>query len=289
MRDQYASLHPTNSKFRQAVDEVDNIIWDLQENGMDTDEMIDYSIIDDDTNGTSSIGYNDAVLPAPNDPLPTSDLLLNQITEHLRKMWNATQVNYDRTEDVQFELVENQPHWVTVARIPGDGNCLFGTFVHQLFGIEVNSFDFVEATEKLREDVVRYISNNFHDFEAEILARVFDEEQLNGMENIGEACQFFLNEYLSRDGYWGADETIKAIQLMYRVNILVFKEPNLYNYFQRFDEPNTRMLILMHRLGNRLHRSPHNHYDSVCRIHTDDILNLVEFLANGYVGNVFRQ
>lgn len=287
----YRDQNARNSHFRRAVDdEIDSIISNPQQNGSDmveiTDELNEIYGVDNQSECDPSVEYVNAynILP-PNDHLTNSDVLFQQISEQMQKIGNATMSNNERTEEMQYELYINQPHWLEVAKIPPDGSCLFGTVVHQLFGHRINSDAHVQATRQLRQNVVQHISRNFSSFEGAIQCRVEDVYDLRQMENNYEACQIFLNDYLTSGNVWGGQETIQAVQEIYGVNILIFREPNSYNYFHRFNEPNTRVLMLAYRLGNKLNRLSHNHYDSVCNIDADEIRYLAEFLTEKHLRN----
>lgn len=262
---------------------MDNIISDSQKIGLDVvkieDNLNESDVKDGGISSSSSVEYVNTVLLSPNDHSTNGNVLFNQISEQIQKIWSATLTSNDQTEEMEFQLTENQPYSLKVAKIPANGSCLFGTLVHQLFGHKIDSNEHEEATKQLRQRVVEHISEHFSSFEGAIQCRVEDEYSLSIIEDNKKACQIFVNDYLSRDDCWGGQETIQAVQEMYRVNILIFRESSTYNYFQRFDEPNTRILMLAYRLGNKLNRHSHNHYDSVCNIDTDDIWHLVKFLA----------
>lgn len=234
----------------------------------------------DGTSSSSSVEFVNAVVLSPSDVL-NADVLFNQISEQIDKMLKAATSNDEQTEEMQFELNESQPQSlsVKVVKIPPNGSCLFGSIVHQLFGHATNSDEHEKATKELRMNVVDYISKHYSSFEGALQSRVEDEINLREIEDNKKACQIFLNDYLSHPNCWGGHETVQAVQEMYRVNILIFREQSTYNYFHRFNEPNTRLLILAYRLGNKFNRNSHNHYDSVCKIDADGIWHLAEFLS----------
>lgn len=282
-REENASNYQGNSTFRPTVDEIDSIISNSQQNDLDMVE-----ITDDESESDSFVGHVDTnnVLP-PTVHFTTTDDLYLQISEQIEKMSNATLSNSDRTERMQYGLIEggNDPHWLELAKIAGDGSCLFGAITHQLFGYKINSDEHVQATRQLRQNVVHYISEHLSTFEGALLDQVSDHSDLSQMEDFRRACQIFVNDYLSRDNVWGGQETIQAAQEMFSVNILVFREPNSYNYVHRFDEPNTRILLLAYRLGSTSNPLSHNHYDSVCNIDTDETWNLAQFLSEKHLSN----
>lgn len=283
-REQYVNKSQKNSNFRRAVEEMDDIISESQTNSASTvvemtDESNKAANEDGDIKINSSVEYIDTVLLPPSDRPTDSSMLFDQISQQIQKVLNAMLSNNDDTGDMEFEFIENQPHLLKVAKIHSNGSCLFGTFVHQLFGYKIDSNEHTEATRQLRQKIVDHISENFSSFEGAIQCRVEDEFNLSQMEDNKNACQIFLNDYLTRDDHWGGHETIQAVQEIYRVNILIIRELSTYNYFHRFDEPNTRVLLLAYRLGNKSNRHSHNHYDSVCKIDEDVIWNLVEFIS----------
>lgn len=296
-REPNARIYQRNFDFRGDVDldvdvdDIDSIISDYQQNGLDVVDITEDDIADDDIiNELSKIIDEDNeiasdpsvssnnILPSPIDRLTGADLLYQQISEQIHKIRNATVSNDDRTERVQMTIA-NDPLWLEVANATPDGSCMFGSFVHQLFGYKIRSDAQVQAVRQLRRDVVQYISEHFSEFQHVLLDGVLHENSLSQTEDTDRACRIFLNEYLPRNNVWGGQETIAAVQKMYRVNILVFREPDSYSYFHLFDEPNTRILLLAYRLGNRLNRLSHNHYDSVCNIEADEIRSLAYKLS----------
>lgn len=210
------------------------------------------------------------------------NVLFHQIAKQIEKMLHATRSNNDNIESMAYELIENRPQSLKVAKIDPNGSCLFGSLVHQLFGLKLSSGKHIRATKRMRQEVVEHISENYSSFELALRYRAYEENDPDQIEDMRKECETILNVHLPRDNYWGGSETMKAIQEMYRVNILIFNEHGTCYFFNGFKEVYKQILILAYRLGTRSMdhgRKSYNHYDSVCDITSNEIWHLVEFLS----------
>lgn len=110
---------------------------------------------------------------------------------------------------------------IWVQRIPGDGNCLYGSLVHQLWRIHPTDPRFSEAALQMRTVLVEFIRN---------LPRYWDHLLPFAEDLIKSDC---LDDYdrlrkyltlLARDGIWGGEESLSAACEVFAVNIVVWQQ-----------------------------------------------------------------
>lgn len=178
-----------------------------------------------------------------------------------------------------------------VINIPPDGNCLFGAFVHQIFGYKPSSKIHEDMVIKLRSDVVNYIKSNLEIFEKDLKGRIIAKKagklpkrQKIKIENFEKEVEDFLSD-LSKDGIWGGSETIRAVSLMHKLNILVINEGGTIFFANGFKSDYKKTIMIAFRLNEFYGKMPSsgeqwNHYDSVIDITTENVLKIAEALAH---------
>lgn len=212
--------------------------------------------------------------------------IFDQITTQVTKMVGATLSHNDETEQMRYQFGEHESNLLTVTKIHRDGSCLFGSLAHQLFANKVNSSVHAKATKRLRKDVVDYISHQYESFKFELQGRVYEEINAEAIHDLDRECKAILNN-LREDQYWGGSETLKAVQQMHHVNILIFNEQGSCSFFNQFSEENTRTITLAFRFTNG--SNEFDHYDSVCDISSNEILNAMSYLSKPKADMIFDQ
>lgn len=154
-------------------------------------EYVDVEVISPNTqeSNTQSIGQN--------------ELIFGQINQQLSKMLQATLSNNDTTEEMEFELIENDLQSAKVAKIHPNGACTFGAIVHQLMGYKICSDEHTRAVKKLRTDVVHYISSNYSSIRSELRDRVYAEINPKLITDIDKECKILLRNFFPLEYYWG--------------------------------------------------------------------------------------
>lgn len=242
----------------------------------------------DNTNDASVIITNDEALVKPN---LSTDQLYEQFSHQITTM-TATLYTTTPKENMQIKLAENDFRTVNVSIVPADGNCLFTSLAHQLFGYRIGSKEMTRACKKLRADVVDHIKKNYASFEHEIKGRVFEniektEHLAEGSEleiqiDIEKETAFFINHLLPRNKYWGGSETLKAVSNLYDVNIILFNENDLCYIIHSFGKSHKKTIGVAFRAFNQPAEEQYcqkNHYDSVVDMASSDIYALVESLT----------
>lgn len=186
----------------------------------------------------------------------------------------------NRVAEIQFALCE-APRKLTVALIPGDGSCLFGALAHQLFMHDINSQDHIEATKKLRADVVEYIlkPENYPSFEYHIKDRVYEIKNQKEIKNMTSECKFYVRHVLSNHKTFGGVETLYAVSNLYSTNVVVFTEDGVCTKYKKADQTYDRSIAVVHcyRYGANAQKTL-NHFDSVAEMTGADMLAAARFI-----------
>lgn len=206
-------------------------------------------------------------------------IIYNQVSSQLLRMLENADKNGEEQIEMSF-ICANKVRTLKTVSIAGDGNCIFGAFAHQLYDTNLKSKDHSMMTEQLRSKVVSYIRENRSSFKYELQNRVYDKFPNISIENMDAECsEFILN--LSKNGFWGGCETIKAVYSIFQVNILIINENDGYYFPIRFDPSFEKTLLLGYKLcQNRSSIEKRNHYDSIIHIDAEDIFNITRLVAN---------
>lgn len=105
--------------------------------------------------------------------------------------------------------------------IPKDGNCLFGSVVHQVHGITPTHHLFEPYKRQLREAAVNELIGNF-EFYADQLV-VFADEAIEGDISVESKVRRYLEE-LWTDGTWVGADCIAAICNLQQIAITVYQD-----------------------------------------------------------------
>lgn len=185
--------------------------------------------------------------------------LFNQLSVQLLNMRTKRERFGGTIESISFKIGTENAR-VDVTTVKPDGHCLFRALCHQLFEVQLDSPTADEYVKKLRSAVVNYIRANIGHFKHELKGRLFDEKiATNNQASVGE--KKFL-ESLEGSSKWGGAESLKAVSLIYKVNIVIITENDCCYLASGFKTQYDRTVILAHRaFGNS-----YNHYDSVCEM-----------------------
>lgn len=167
-------------------------------------------------------------------------------------------------EDI-FDLRGNR-YWLLC--IPGDGDCLFGSLVHQMYGVTPKNRLFKPYSEQLREIAVREIRSRIEYYYESLVP--YACEFVSGAMSLDDRVQSYL-EMLRSPGVWAGTECISAISNYFRVSIHIHQS----NTCIRFDpiendneSPSTYHIFYRAVGGDSL--GERNHFDSVIIIRSSD-------------------
>lgn len=216
--------------------------------------------------------------------------LNEQLSKQIAKMWSIATLHGDHLEcGVRCSDVDGLAISVDVVQIIGNGDCLFSSAAHQLFGKDVNSSEHKTSTNDLRNGVVKYIQEHYDDFIFDIKGHVLELQEiaandpscdtngLNSIGNIDDACKYFVDKCLIQPGFWAGAESLKAIHFLHKVDIIVFNENGHITFYNNNDEQVNRVIVLAYRLS--ANQTTYNHYDSVCNITPDVIYNTANVIS----------
>lgn len=186
-----------------------------------------------------------------------------------------------RKYTVKF-LLSNDMRQLKVLKIDKDGSCLYSSIVQQLSCCKPNTDDHREATKDLRKDVIDYMKTNLQVGKFAIKGRILEDRESDGDRNVKvtEAdCMDFITNKLSRMDYWGGTESILAITILRKVNILMFNEADRFYFPAGFDSNFDQTVIVAFRLAIKSDKK-RNHYDSVAEIEQGDLFDCAKYVAS---------
>lgn len=198
-----------------------------------------------------------------------------QLSNQILEMSKIVLTNNNAVENMAF-ILNNKAKFIQVTKILGDGNCLYSSFSHQIFGHEVKSDDMKKSAEDLRASCVKHIKMNFDRYYQILRGRVYENYEMSGDNTkltddlMATECESFLNDELPLKKCYGGAESISAISEMYKVNVLCFAEKAEFFFCLGFNPEYRKTVCLAYRLGAKVKgKYHHNHYDSVTGIQSD--------------------
>lgn len=150
-----------------------------------------------------------------------------------------------------------------VCEISPDGNCVFGAIVHQLHRLEIGSEQHKTKMQQLRMDVVKHIENNITDYLFIMKDLIYHKNSGKKITNLVKEIQHYLKK-LSNDRFWAGNESLHAISIMYKKNIVIINENDKPNMILKFN-PDFKESIIIFLNASR------NHYESVVNADTQVI------------------
>lgn len=188
---------------------------------------------------------------------------------------NAFQIK-EKTTEFEIELSPGQISKIEVSQIPGDGNCLFGAAVHQLFHLEISSDKYKQRTIELRNEVVAHIKAHLKRYERKLLDRIHLKRQgKQKISNVEEECRKFLDNCLSKECRWAGSESVQAISELFESNVMVFNSRDEPYFGSTFNSSYKNIITLAFSASGRedvASNMERNHFDSIVKLN-DDVLN----------------
>lgn len=149
--------------------------------------------------------------------------------------------------------------------IPGDGDCLFGSLVHQLYGVTPKNALFKPYSRQLRHIAVQEIKSNIEHYYENVV--YYANELVLGDMPLAERINAYLN-LLDSSGVWAGTESIAAISNHFKVGITVHQD----NACMRFSpieaddmDPQLQIINIFYRGSSegKGRGGERSHYDSV--------------------------
>lgn len=205
--------------------------------------------------------------------------LYKQISSQITAVTVAVLKNGDQVEKITFTL-NKSPKNISVAKIAGDGSCLFGSLAHQLWMNKIGSKEHIKSTKILRENVVKHILENFAFFEYYLQDRVYELKSKQEITDLSMECKLFARYGLSNIKTWGGVETMLAVSNLYATNVVVFSEEGVCTKYKKADAIYERSIAVAQRLGlNEAGEQIRNHFDSVIEATETDLYAAACFIA----------
>lgn len=187
--------------------------------------------------------------------------LYTQMSVQSLKMQNTVSMYNEQKEKCVANIGRIKLEKIDICKIDGDGDCAFAAITHQLYHSKINSDQHLQQTEILRHDVVQYVKAHLPHFEHEIKGRILEEEV--NISDYDRQCEKFL-EKLAKHGFNGGKESLKAIAILKKVNIVVFNEHGPCYLANRFEPDYDRTIFMAFR----------GHGPNLKRIHYDSVISL---------------
>lgn len=204
-------------------------------------------------------------------------MIFTQISNQVTQMVQCKIVHNEVARNMEF-LIGGEVYELDVGKVLGDGSCLFRAASHHIFGEKLNGKLQNKRVEHLRKSVVKYIQDKYNNFVIDVQGRLFDE-----MKDIDDSkCRKFVDEILPQKNTWGGSETIKAIGLMHKVNILVFNEYGNLFYGNGFNDSYDKTILLAYISDMSSGQLIRNHYDSIISIDENTMFMIAKYLSKFY-------
>lgn len=214
--------------------------------------------------------------------------IYQQVSQQHLYMTNAYHSHSEKMDEIKF-ILNGKSVTLNVIRIDGNGDCLFSSAAHQMFGQKVNSAEHQSSTSDLRAAVVKHIEENFGDFLYELKGRVYEErdakqeakspKKRKKKKNLAteKDCRLYLKK-LKKSQTFGGAESLKAITQIHSINIFMISELGPFYFPCDFNQNLDRTIILAYRLkaGSATIR---NHYDSFASIEISTMCDCIQSLA----------
>lgn len=191
------------------------------------------------------------------------DYLYQQMKRQIIKMGNCVTKNLEP----HYEIVFGQKSWkaIKLCDVPAEGDCLFLSYAHQIYGYKIDSNDLNEKASELRTQVVGHILDNINDFVHEVKGRIYESGAVNIVSLI-EDCRDFVENSLAQEGFWGGTESIKALSRMHDVNVIVINDDgscDLPTHKLNLESKSTILIYFSGPKDVNCQNSDRNHYESV--------------------------
>lgn len=275
-----------NQSMSEEANEDDTAKSDNKPNVIEDDINVEVQIESDGE--TINLRYisGDQLQPAASEQDAVIErLIYDQISMQEAEMWSAVFRNTETVHamPVKFSDVSNSA--VDFCDIAADGNCLFGSIVHQLFKEKINSSDYSTAVNQLRIEVVEHIKKNRETYQMVLKGRAYEE--LNDRKadelEINAIIDYFLSNLLPKVGTWAGSESLLAISEIYKVNIFIFNENDCCTCFGGFNAQYHQCILIAY--GSFCNLKIRNHYNSVVRINQPDIFACAKKFSKSDAGH----
>lgn len=118
-------------------------------------------------------------------------------------------------------IVDNRGDRYWLLKIPGDGDCLFGSIVHQVYGVTPKHPMFKTHSHQARLTAVDEIRSHLPYYYDQIACHANDEFPADC--SIEDKVEWYLAK-LESSGFWGGEESIAALANRYQVIFTIHQD-----------------------------------------------------------------
>lgn len=179
------------------------------------------------------------------------DMIYQQFSEQNLRILQATMTHKIKKYSMKYEL-NRALHQLKIMRIDKDGSCLFSSISQQLSCCKPNTDDHRELTDNLREKAIEYMGNNLDVVMHAIEGRILEDREAEGNKSTRVTendCLNFINNELSKIDCWGGVESMQAISIIHKVNILVFNESERFYFPLGFKTKFEKTVMIAYRFA----------------------------------------
>lgn len=185
------------------------------------------------------------------------------------RMANSIIQNAETEKDCDIILNSSAIDVVKVCKIAGDGNCLFSAASHQLYGKKINSDEHKQSAIQIRNDVVTHIKDNLSQYEHDIKGRIFERYPGRIITDMKKDCIWYIDRFLALKTSYGGTESLKAISIIHKVNLIVFCEKGNAYFAYDYNPEYQRCIMIAFRITSSegdISNTNRKHYDSAVKI-----------------------
>lgn len=190
------------------------------------------------------------------------------------RMANSITQNAETESDCDIMLDSSTINVVKVCKITGDGNCLFGAISHQLNGMKIDSDEHKKSAIQMRNDVITHIKNNLSQYEFDIKGRIFEKYPGRIITDLKKDCIWYIDRFLAPKTAFGGTESLKAISIIHKVNIIVFSEKGHAYFGYDYHPEYHRCVMIAFRITSskaNVSNTNRKHYDTVVKLNKEII------------------
>lgn len=141
------------------------------------------------------------------------------------KELSCNEVHNDKeiiNSEAYYQVFTSNYDHLKILRIPPDGNCLFGSIVHQLENLDIRSSGHKKSVADLRRRCVNFLEQHWTRYENSIISEAVNRQEQWPADEFKEAFIEKQIEALRKDRTWGGSEILAAASDMLEKKIKVF-------------------------------------------------------------------